>query len=128
MSVGDIADALGISQPNASQHLSLLRDRGIVTAQRSGSTIYYALTSQKIVQAVDLPARVHGRGTRLAPARGAGTRRADGGVPREVAAPGGSFLTGRPGPGDGGEPERGRVQLGLHRPEQIEELSRVAGA
>ncbi len=54
MSVGDIADALGISQPNASQHLSLLRDRGIVTAQRSGSTIYYALTSQKIVRAVDL--------------------------------------------------------------------------
>ena len=54
MSVGDIADALGISQPNASQHLSLLRDRGIVSAQRSGSTIHYALTSQKIVQAVDL--------------------------------------------------------------------------
>jgi DNA-binding transcriptional ArsR family regulator len=54
MAVGDIAEALGISQPNASQHLSLLRDRGIVTTQRSGSSIYYALTSQKIVQAVDL--------------------------------------------------------------------------
>lgn len=54
MSVGEIAEALGISQPNASQHLSLLRDRGIVTTQRAGSSIYYALTSQKIVQAVDL--------------------------------------------------------------------------
>ena len=54
VSVGDIAEALGISQPNASQHLSLLRDRGIVTTQRSGSNIYYALTSRKIVQAVDL--------------------------------------------------------------------------
>jgi len=54
MAVGEIADSLGISQPNASRHLALLRDRGIVTTQRAGSSIYYALTSQKIVQAVDL--------------------------------------------------------------------------
>jgi len=54
MSVGEIAEALGISQPNASRHLAVLRDRGIVTTQRAGSSVYYALTSQKIVQAVDL--------------------------------------------------------------------------
>ncbi len=54
MSVGEIAEALGISQPNASRHLAVLRDRGIVTTQRVGSSVYYALTSQKIVQAVDL--------------------------------------------------------------------------
>jgi len=53
-SVGDIAEALEISQPNCSRHLAVLRDRGIVAAQRSGSTIFYALTSQKVVQAVDL--------------------------------------------------------------------------
>jgi ArsR family transcriptional regulator len=52
--VGDIAEALEISQPNVSRHLALLRDRGIVTTQRAGSSVFYALTSDKIVRAVDL--------------------------------------------------------------------------
>jgi ArsR family transcriptional regulator, virulence genes transcriptional regulator len=53
-SVGELADALGIPQANASQHLAILRDRGIVTARRSGSSIHYSLTSSKVVQAIDL--------------------------------------------------------------------------
>jgi DNA-binding transcriptional ArsR family regulator len=53
-SVGELADALGIPQANASQHLAILRDRGIVTTRRAGSTIHYSLTSSKIVQAIDL--------------------------------------------------------------------------
>lgn len=53
-SVGELADALGILQANASQHLAILRDRGIVTARRSGSSIYYSLTSSKVVEAIDL--------------------------------------------------------------------------
>lgn len=53
-SVGEIAEALEISQPNASRHLALLRDRGVVTTQRVGSNIFYELTSPKIVRAVDL--------------------------------------------------------------------------
>lgn len=52
--VGDVAATLGLPQANASQHLAVLRDRRIVTSRRSGSHIYYALTSQKVVQAVDL--------------------------------------------------------------------------
>lgn len=53
-SVGDVAAALGISQPNASQHLAVLRERGIVRSRREGNTVYYALTSRKIIKAVDL--------------------------------------------------------------------------
>ncbi|MGE5290815.1 MAG: ArsR/SmtB family transcription factor [Micromonosporaceae bacterium] len=53
-SVGAVVAALGIPQANASQHLAVLRDRGIVTARRSGSNVYYSLTSQKVVEAVDL--------------------------------------------------------------------------
>jgi DNA-binding transcriptional ArsR family regulator len=53
-SVSELVAALGIPQANASQHLAILRDRGIVTARRSGSSIYYALTSMKVVEAVDL--------------------------------------------------------------------------
>lgn len=52
--VGDIADSLGISQPNVSRHLAVLRDRGFVTAERVGSNVQYALASQKILRAVDL--------------------------------------------------------------------------
>jgi ArsR family transcriptional regulator len=53
-SVSELAAALHIAQANASQHLAILRDRGIVTARRSGSSIYYGLTSKKIVAAIDL--------------------------------------------------------------------------
>jgi ArsR family transcriptional regulator len=53
-SVGDLAEALGVSQPNVSRHLAVLRDRGFVTAERFGSSIHYALSSPKIVQAMDL--------------------------------------------------------------------------
>ncbi len=53
-SVGELAAALDIPQANASQHLAILRDRGVVTARRSGSNIYYALASPKIVEAIDL--------------------------------------------------------------------------
>lgn len=54
LSVGDMCESLGLSQSNASQHLAVLRERGIVSARRSGSNVYYSLRSQKIVQAVDL--------------------------------------------------------------------------
>lgn len=52
--VGDLCQALGISQSNASQHLAVLRDRGLVRAQRTGTNVHYSLRSPKIVQAVDL--------------------------------------------------------------------------
>jgi DNA-binding transcriptional ArsR family regulator len=53
-SVGDIAEALGLSQSNVSRHLAVLRDRGFVTAERFGSSIHYGLASPKILRALDL--------------------------------------------------------------------------
>ncbi len=52
--VGDIASALEISQPNVSRHLAVLRDRGFVIAERLGSNVRYSLASPKILRAVDL--------------------------------------------------------------------------
>ncbi|HET9081202.1 MAG TPA: metalloregulator ArsR/SmtB family transcription factor [Trebonia sp.] len=52
--VGDIAEALGIAQPNISRHLAVLRDRGFVTAERVGGNVRYELVSQKILRAMDL--------------------------------------------------------------------------
>lgn len=54
LSVGDLCEALGISQSNASQHLAVLRERGLVSTNRVGTSVYYTLRSPKIVQAVDL--------------------------------------------------------------------------
>ncbi len=53
-SVGQLSSTLGISQPNVSQHLSILRKRGIAATRREGATIYYRLTSPRIGKACDL--------------------------------------------------------------------------
>ncbi|MDH4228846.1 MAG: metalloregulator ArsR/SmtB family transcription factor [Nitrospirota bacterium] len=52
--VGDLAEQLGIRQSNASQHLAVLRDRGLVTAERSGTTVFYQLRYPAVLQALDL--------------------------------------------------------------------------
>ena len=54
MSVSDLASALEISQPNLSQHLSLMRQKGIVITRREGLNVYYRLASPKIGRACDL--------------------------------------------------------------------------
>lgn len=54
LTVGELSDALEISQSNCSQHLAILRERGVVTAERSGTSVSYELRSDKVVQAVDL--------------------------------------------------------------------------
>jgi ArsR family transcriptional regulator len=52
--VGDLAEALGISQPNVSQHLALMRRAGIVVGRREGLNIWYRIASPKIVRACAL--------------------------------------------------------------------------
>lgn len=41
LSVGDIADAVGLSQSALSQHLARMREDGIVSARREGQTVFY---------------------------------------------------------------------------------------
>lgn len=54
LSVGDLCEALGLSQSNASQHLAILRDRGVVASRRDGTSVIYTLRGTKVLQAVDL--------------------------------------------------------------------------
>ncbi len=44
-SVSELAAALGLPLPNVSQHLRILRDRGIVRAERFGQVVRYRVTS-----------------------------------------------------------------------------------
>ncbi len=48
MCVCELAAALGISQPSVSRHLSLMRDAGLVTDERNGPWIDYALCEENI--------------------------------------------------------------------------------
>ena len=43
--VGEIASELGMSLQNASQHLRIMRDRGIVMHYKEGQTVRYRLTT-----------------------------------------------------------------------------------
>lgn len=51
LEVGRIAQQLGISQPNASQHLALLRSSGLVEIERNGREIRYRLTDPEVMVA-----------------------------------------------------------------------------
>jgi ArsR family transcriptional regulator len=53
-SVGELAGALGVTYPNASQHLNVMRDAGLVATRREGTTIYYRLAYPRIVEACDI--------------------------------------------------------------------------
>ncbi len=52
--VGGLAEELGVSQSNVSQHLALLRERGIVLAERSGNNVFYRLATPKVLEAIDI--------------------------------------------------------------------------
>ena len=52
LSVGDMVKAMGIAKANLSQHLSSMRQKGILIARRQGTSIYYRLASPKITERV----------------------------------------------------------------------------
>jgi TusA-related sulfurtransferase/DNA-binding transcriptional ArsR family regulator len=51
MSVGDIADAIESSLQNTSQHLRLMKDKGILVSRREQHTIYYCVAEHDLVKA-----------------------------------------------------------------------------
>lgn len=52
--VNDIANHMELPQPTVSRHLKVLRERGIVRAERDGQSMNYRLSDQRIIQALDL--------------------------------------------------------------------------
>ena len=56
--VGRLAEAVGISQPNASKHLAVMRSAGLVEAVRDGRGSIYRLTDQGVIGACDVMADV----------------------------------------------------------------------
>ena len=54
MSVTELIEKTKLSQANISQHLSIMKSKGIVTSSRKGKNIYYRLTKLKIIKAFDI--------------------------------------------------------------------------
>lgn len=52
--VSALAKNIGISQPAASRHLKILRDRGLVHAVRHGASVEYNLSDERLIEALDL--------------------------------------------------------------------------
>ena len=51
--VSRLAEELGISQPNVSQHLALMRSAGLVEAERDGREVRYRLSDPEIICACE---------------------------------------------------------------------------
>lgn len=52
--VTELAGELGLNQPTTSRHLKVLRERGLVTTVRTGTTITYHLSDPRLIQALDI--------------------------------------------------------------------------
>ena len=57
-SVSELAEAMKIGQANLSQHLAVMRQKGIVATRREGLNVYYRLSNPKIIRACDLMRQV----------------------------------------------------------------------
>jgi ArsR family transcriptional regulator, virulence genes transcriptional regulator len=54
MSASDLIEEIGLSKANLSQHMGVLRSKGVVLARREGLSIFYRISNPKIIQACDL--------------------------------------------------------------------------
>ncbi len=59
-SVSDLSREVGCQVPNMSQHLSVLRSAGLVTSRRDGSTVFYRLADDRVLDAYRLLQQVAG--------------------------------------------------------------------
>ncbi len=54
VSVSEITDQVGTSQSNISQHLSMLRDHGVLVSRKQANQVYYRVTDIRTLQLVKL--------------------------------------------------------------------------
>jgi DNA-binding transcriptional ArsR family regulator len=48
LSVGEIVDAVGVSQPTVSHHLAILREADLVRMRQEGRQTYYTLNQENV--------------------------------------------------------------------------------
>lgn len=58
LGVSELQEALGVSKTNISQHLSILKSAGVLSARRDGKQIYCSLAMPEVKQACQLIRKV----------------------------------------------------------------------
>jgi DNA-binding transcriptional ArsR family regulator len=53
LNVSSVQEELGLEQATASQHLNLMRDKGILQSRRDGVNVYYEVRDDKVVQIIN---------------------------------------------------------------------------
>ncbi len=54
LSTGELMRLTGLSKVNISQHMNVLKGKGVISARREGVAVYYRIASPKIIQACHL--------------------------------------------------------------------------
>lgn len=54
VSVQDIVDSVGTSQSNISQHLAILRDKGILASRKDANRVYYRVGDARTLRLIDM--------------------------------------------------------------------------
>ncbi len=54
LSVTELIKKTKLNQANISQHLSIMKSKGIISSNRKGKNIHYKLTNPKIIEAFDI--------------------------------------------------------------------------
>ncbi len=52
--VQEIMEVCGTSQPNISQHLRLMKDKGILLCKRRANQVYYKVANPKVLKLVEI--------------------------------------------------------------------------
>lgn len=52
--VSDLVASLGLPKANISQHLAVMRHKGILKSRREGVNVYYSIANAKVIQACSL--------------------------------------------------------------------------
>lgn len=54
ISVQDIVDQVGTSQSNISQHLAILRDKGILDFKKDANRVYYFIDDKRVIHLIEM--------------------------------------------------------------------------
>ncbi len=54
LSVNELASLMEIRDANVSQHLAVMRQKGILVTRREGVNIYYRIANPKVIEACDI--------------------------------------------------------------------------
>ena len=52
--VQDIVDRVGTTQSNISQHLAIMRDKGILTSRKAANRVYYRVSDTRTLRLVNM--------------------------------------------------------------------------